>query len=151
MEEVELDYTGVAPGCAPVKIDDGARIARYGQSRSDIFAGQWIENETSRVVAFTESVEEHLEAIQRLVYAPEKIWAVQFRYTYRHLLDLNHQIVEILGTSDGLTDWGPDVIHNRVVVHVLPRRLERVREALAQRYPDEIGVEEGSPVRTLTL
>ena len=75
-------------------------------SRQDVFAGQWIENGASRVVAFTESAEEHLEAIRRLVYAPEKVRAVQFRYNYRHLLDLTHQIVEILGTSDGLTRTG---------------------------------------------
>src|ERR1700722_104060 len=100
MEEIELDYTGVPPRGAPARVDDGTRIARYGQSVPDVFAGQWIEDQTSRVVAFTESVEEHLEAIRGLVYAPERVRAVQFRYSYRHLLDLTHRIVEILGTSD---------------------------------------------------
>ena len=150
MEEVELDYTGVPPGCAPWKIDDGARIARYGQSRPDVFAGQWIENETSRVVAFTESAEEHLEEIRRLVYAPQKVRAVQFRYTYRHLLDLTHQMIEILGTPDGLSRWVPDVKRNRVVVHVLSRRFEEVRGSLAQTHPDEIVVQEATTtIRTL--
>jgi hypothetical protein len=106
MEEVELDYMGVSPGGAPWRVNDGTRIDRYCQAWPDVFAGQWTENESSRVVAFTESVEEHLQAILRLVYAPEKVRAVQYRYSYRHLLTLTHQIVETVGTSDGLTSWG---------------------------------------------
>jgi hypothetical protein len=75
-----------------------------------VFAGQWIENETSRVVAFTESVEKHLEAIRGLVYDPERVRAVQFKYSYRHLLDVANGIVGTLGTSDGLSWWGPNVL-----------------------------------------
>jgi hypothetical protein len=149
MEEVELDYTGVPPGGAPGKIDDGTRIALYGQSKPDVFAGQWIEDESSRVVAFTESVEVHLKAIRQLVYAPEKVRAVQFRYSYRHLVELSHQIVEILGNSDGLTSWGPDVRTNCVVVRVLAERIDEVRRILIETHPDDVHVEAGSPVVTL--
>ena len=149
MEEVELDYTGRSPRSAPVRVDDGARIARYCESWPDVFAGQWIENETSRVVAFTESVEEHLAAIRRLVYAPENVRAVQFRYSYRHLLDVADQLVEILGTADGLTWWGPSVKSNCVVVHVLPGRTAEVRRVLMETNPDDVRVEPGTPIRTL--
>ena len=133
----------------PWRVDDGTRIARYCQAWPDVFAGQWIENESSRVVAFTESVEEHLEAIRRLVYAPEKVRAVQFRYSYRHLLDLTHQIVEIVGTSDGLTSWGPSVMSNCVVVDVLPERIDEVRRILLETNPDDVRVEPGGPVIAL--
>jgi hypothetical protein len=149
MEEIELDYTGVPPRGAPARVNDGTRIARYGQSVPDVFAGQWIEDETSRVVAFTESVEEHLEAIRRMVYAPQRVRAVRFRYSYRHLLDLTHRIVEILGTSDGLTSWGPDVKNNLVVVSVLPERIDEVRRMLMETNPDDVRVEPGSPVIAL--
>jgi hypothetical protein len=149
MEEIELDYTGVTPRGAPARVDDGTRIARYGQSVPDVFAGQWIEKETSRVVAFTESVEEHLEAIRHLVYAPEKVRAVRFRYSHTHLLDLTHQIVEILGTADGLTSWGPDVRNNCVTVRVLPERFDEVRRILMETNPDDVRVEPGSPVMAL--
>ena len=148
-EEVEFDYTGLSPGGAPWRVDDGTRIAPYCQAWPDVFAGQWIENESSRVVAFTESVEEHLEAIRRLVYASEKVRAVQFRYSYLHLLDLTHQIVEIVGTSDGLTSWGPSVMSNCVVVDVLPERIDEVRRILLETNPDDVRVEPGSPVIAL--
>jgi hypothetical protein len=149
VDEVELDYTGVPPGGAPAKVTDGTRIARYGESNPDVFAGQWIEDETSRVVAFTESVEEHLEAIRRLVYAPEKVRAVQFRYSYRHLLEVANQIVGILGTSDGLSSWGPNVWSNCVIVHVLPERIDEVRRTLMETNPDDVRVAPGTPFRTL--
>jgi hypothetical protein len=81
MEEVEYDYTGRGPGTVPWTIDDGGRIARYAKTVPDTFAGQWIENGDSLVVAFTESVDEHLGALRDSVYAPDKIRVVQFRYT----------------------------------------------------------------------
>jgi hypothetical protein len=149
MEEIEFDYTGRSPRSAPEKVDDGTRIARYAQSWPDAFAGQWIEDETSRVVAFTDSVEVHLEAIRRMVYAPEKVRAVNFRYSYRHLLELTDQIVGILGTSEGLTSWGPSVKDNLVVVHVLPGRIDEVRRILNESNPNDVRVELGSPVMTM--
>jgi hypothetical protein len=149
MEEVEFDHTGVSPGGAPWMVNDGTRIAQYCEAWPDVFAGQWIENESSRVVAFTEFVEEHLEAIRRLVYAPEKVRAVQFRYSHRHLLTLTHQIVEIVGTSDGLTSWGPSVMSNCVVVQVLPERIDEVRRILLESNPDDVRVQPGSPVIAL--
>ncbi len=78
----------------------------------------------------------------------EKVRAVQFRYTYRHLLELTHQIVEILGTSLGLT-WGPSVKSNCVVVHVLPERIDEVRRMLIETNPEDVRVEQGSPVLAL--
>jgi hypothetical protein len=143
VEEVEYDYTGRGPRGAPWRIDDGARIARYAKTVPDSFAGQWIEDGDSRVVAFTESVDEHLAALRELVYAPDKIRVVQFRYTFRHLLDLTHRIVDILGTPDGLTSWGPDVINNCVVVHALPEHLDEVRRMLAETNPEDVHVEPG--------
>lgn len=145
VEEFELDYPGVESGGAPWKIDDGARIARYGEATPETFAGQWIENGTERVVAFTESIDEHLAALRELVYAPDRIRAVQFRYSYRHLLDLTHRIASILGTNEGLTGWGPDVIHNRVNVRVLPERIDEVHRSFMETNPDDVLVEPGTP------
>jgi hypothetical protein len=149
VEEVEYDYTGVGPRGAPRTIDDGARIARYAKTVPDTFAGQWIEDGDSLVVAFTESVDEQLAALRELVYAPDKIRVVQLRYTYRHLLGLQHRIVDILGTKDGLTSWGVDVINNCVVVRVLPERLHEVRRVLGETNPEDVRVELGSPIIAL--
>jgi hypothetical protein len=54
VEEMEFDYTGRSPRAAPIRIDDGARIARYAEGFPETFAGRWLERDSvgSRVVAF---------------------------------------------------------------------------------------------------
>jgi hypothetical protein len=51
-------------------IHDGTRIARYGESFPDTFAGRWKEPDDSWVVVFTDEVDHHSAAIRKLVYAP---------------------------------------------------------------------------------
>ena len=151
MEEFELDYTDVPPGGKPRKIGDADRISRYVEAHPDTFAGRWIEPEPVplQFIAFTDAPENHLAALCSLVHAPDQIRVIQFRYSYRHLLELKDQIVDILGTSDGLSWWGPHVQSNRVVVHVLPERIDAVRRRLMESHPNEIDVEPGGPVVTL--
>jgi hypothetical protein len=151
MGEFELDYTEVPLGGRPRKIGDADRISRYVEAVPNTFAGPWIESEPLplRFVAFTDTPENHLAALRSLVHSPDQIRVIQFRYSYRHLLELTDQIVEILGTSDGLTWWGPEVKSNRVVVGVLPERIDEVRRILMESNPDDAGVEPGSPVIAL--
>jgi hypothetical protein len=54
--------------------------------------------------------------------------------------------VDILGTKEGLTSWGPDVKNNCVIVQVLPERLDDVRRNLMTTNPDDVRVELGTPV-----
>ena len=151
MEEFELDYSEVLPGGRPRKFGDADRISRYVEALPNTFAGRWIESEPLplRFVAFTDSPENHLAALRSLVHAPDQIRVIQFRYNYRHLLELTDEIVGILGTSDGLTWWGPDVKSNRIVVGVLPERMDEVRRILMESNPDDVDVVPGSPVITL--
>jgi hypothetical protein len=62
-----------------------------------------MQHDNTRVVAFTDEIHHHLAEIRRLVYAPDKVNVVQFRFSYRHLLALRDRIVPILGTRDSLT------------------------------------------------
>jgi hypothetical protein len=71
------------------------------------------------------------------------------RYSYRHLLTLNRNISSILGSSDGLSSWEIDVRGNRVVVHVLPVRIEEARRIFMEANPDDVVVEPGGPVLTM--
>ena len=144
MEEIEFDYTGRSPRATP-RIDDGARIARYAESVPETFAGRWIESDSvgTRVVAFTDSPESHLAALRSLVYAPEEIRVVRFRYNWQHLLTLTDNIVSIVGSKEGLTHWGPRVKSNCVVVHVLPERIDEVRRILSDTNPNDVRVELG--------
>ena len=143
VEEIELDYTGRPPGAAPIRVDDGARIARYGREHLDTFAGQWIEQDGSQRVAFTADIDTHRAALSTRVHAPERITVVAFRYTYRHLIDLTGRIPSLVG-AEALATWGPDVTANKVVVRVLPDHADRVRELLRRTNPDDAYVVSGS-------
>jgi hypothetical protein len=127
-------------------IHDGTRIARYGESFPDTFAGRWKEPDDSWVVVFTDEVDHHSAAIRKLVYAPDNVRVVQFRFSYRHLLTGRDRIVDILGTKEGLTSRGPDVKNNCVIVQVLPERLDDVRRNFMTTNPDDVRVELGTPV-----
>jgi hypothetical protein len=107
VEEFELDSTGRSQRAAPMGIHDGTRIARYGESFPDTFAGRWKEPDDSWVVGFTDEVDHHSAAIRKLVYAPDNVRVVQFRFSYRHLLTVRDRIVDILGTKEGLMSWDP--------------------------------------------
>jgi hypothetical protein len=156
MEEssFESPASGPQPGPAPryaprYSERDKNQIAHYTQQNDDTFAGVWIEPDGSFVVAFTRDVQEHLAAMRSLLDAPDRVTAVRFRYTYRHLVDLTHNIVAILGTSEGLSNWGTDVRANKVCVEALPERIAEVRRILGETNPDDVYVELGSPVRKL--
>ncbi len=78
--------------------------------------------------------------------SPDNVTVVQFRFSYRHLLALRDGIVEIMGTEEGLTSWGPDVKDNCVLVQVLPEGLDEVRRTFLITNPDDVRVEPGTPV-----
>jgi hypothetical protein len=148
VEEIEYDHTGVGPRGAPERIDDGARIARYGAEHQDAFAGQWIEADGSRVVAFTTDVEQHAAALSTRVYAPERIAYLVLRFTYQHLLERRDRIPSIVG-QDALAVWGLDVKANKVRVCVLPDRLDGVRQRMMKTNPDDVYVETGERPRPM--
>jgi hypothetical protein len=77
VEEFESDYTGRHPGAAPVLVHDGSRIAKYAEYFPDIFAGQWLEDGTSWIVAFTDDIGHHLSEIRKAVFAPDKVTVVR--------------------------------------------------------------------------
>ena len=97
-------------------------------------------------MGFTDEVDHHSAAIRKLVYAPDNVRVVQFRFSYRHLLTGRDRIVDILGTKEGLTSRGPDVKNNCVIVQVLPERLDDVRRNFTTTNPDDVRVELGTPV-----
>jgi hypothetical protein len=142
VEEIEYDYTGVGQRGAPARINDGARIARYGAEHQEEFAGQWIDADGSQVVAFTTDVERHAAALAALVFSPERITYVTFRFSYQHLLDLRDHIPSIVD-QQALAVWGPDVKANKVRVCVLPDYVDRVRQELMMTNPDDVYVEAG--------
>ena len=99
MEEIEFDYTGRSPRAAPIRIDDGARIARYAEGFPETFAGRWLERDSvgTRVVAFTDSPELHLAALRSLhPRGPSIRWPVR----------VDHLLAEICLLLDSHT-WSP--------------------------------------------
>lgn len=114
MEEIEFDYIGRPSGAAPILIDDGARIERYGAEHPETFAGHWMQPDAGHVVAFTADIDEHRAALTARVYAPERITLVRFRYTYQHLLELKGRIPSLVG-AEALATWGPE--HEREQGH----------------------------------
>lgn len=147
MDEIELDFAGRRRRAASVQLDDGARIERYGTEHPDTFAGHWVQPDGAHVVAFTADIDEHRMALASLLYHPELITLVRFRYTYRYLLELTDRIPALVGL-DVLAVWGPDTKANKVRVVVLPDHLDRVRESLRQTNPDDVYVEAGGrPIR----
>jgi hypothetical protein len=141
---------GEVPGYEPPYLEqDKNCISSYVEQNPEAFAGVWIELDGSFVVAFTADADRHLGAIRALLDAPDRVTVVEFRYTYQHLLDLTHRIVSILGTADGLSNWGPDVRANKVYVEVLPERIDEVRRILSGTNPDDVYVAPGTPVRKM--
>ena len=128
---------------------DKVSISGYVEQNPETFAGVWIEQDGSFVVAFTEDIDRHLSEIRALLDAPERVTVIQLRYSYRHLLDLTRRIVSILGTPDGLSNWGPDTQANKVRVEVLPERIAEVRRILGVTNPDDVYVEPGTPIHKL--
>jgi hypothetical protein len=59
-------------------------------------------------------------------------------------MTLTEQMPSILGSTDGVTGWGPDTKENVVVVQVRPERLDAVRDLLQQSHPDDIRVKPGN-------
>lgn len=130
-------------------MDERNRIIGYTWTQPDTFAGMWHEGGTdfSLVVAFTDAPEQHVAEMGSLVADSELFSVVRRRFTYQHLRDVQSQIVDILGTSEGLTNWGVDPKRSVVVVHVLPEHIERVRRTLTDTNPDDVVVEPGSAIR----
>jgi hypothetical protein len=130
-------------------MEERDRIIGYTWTQPDMFAGLWHDggSDFSVVVAFTQDLERHCAALRSLVSDPELFKVVQRRFTHQHLRDVQSQIVDILGSSEGLTLWGVDPIRSVVVVNVLPGHFERVRLTLATTNPDDVVVEPGSAVR----
>jgi hypothetical protein len=129
--------------------DDQSAIERYCADRPDTFAGRWWENGgTSEVLAFTDDPGQHLTDLRSLLNDPSTVSVVRLPNTYRSLLKLRDAIPGILGTTEGLAEWGPDVKGNCVLVRALPGYLKDVRDTLTALYSD-IRVEVGErPVPT---
>jgi hypothetical protein len=107
------------------------------------FAGRWIVEGEEHVVCFTEDLERHEAVLRILLHAPDQLRVVQMRYSWNHLTALTKQMPSILGGTDGVTGWGPDVKENLVVVGVQPERIDAVRALLQQSQPDDVRVEPG--------
>jgi len=123
--------------------DDQSAIERYCDDRPDTFAGRWREGGgTSEVLAFTDDARQHVTDLSALLNDSSKVSIVHLPNTYRSLLELQDAIPGILGTTDGLAAWGPDVKANCVFVRALPEFVEDVRTTLTALYPD-IRVDEG--------
>jgi len=121
-------------------------IDHYCESAPE-YAGRWTEdNGRSYVVAFTRDIELLLGQLQRLLSDPSMVRAVHFRYSYQHLLEVRDRIPSILGTTDGLAAWGPDVKGNCVVVSALPEHFVEIRRILMATNPNDVRVEVGNPV-----
>ena len=123
--------------------DDRDRIDRYCESKPETYAGRWTEGGTSLVLAFTDDVETHLDEIRDLLNEPDQVRVVQVRYSYRDLMALRDRVLSILGTTDGLVTWGPDVKGNCVLVRAVPDHLDEVRRTLMATNPDDVRVEVG--------
>jgi hypothetical protein len=111
--------------------------------------GVWIESDGSFVVAFTADVDMHLRELCALLDAPDRVIVLQIRYTYQRLLDLTHSVVAILGSVEGLSNWGPDTKANKVYIEVLPERIDEVRRVFKETHPDDVYVAPGTPVRPM--
>jgi hypothetical protein len=124
-------------------LEDSQRVTQYVNQHSGSFAGRWVIQGEEHVVAFTEDLEEHEAALRILLHAPDQLRVVQMRHTWNHLTALTKQMPSILGGTDGVTGWGPDVKENLVVVGVRPERIDAVRTLLQQSHPDDVRVEPG--------
>ena len=149
MEEAESDRpTGISED-AQKWFDDHSAIGHYCDTRPDTFAGRWRENGTSEVIAFTDETGQHVTDLRALLNDSSKVRVVRLRNSYRSLLELRDAIPGILGTTDGLAAWGPDVKANCVLVHALSGYIDDVRSILTALYPDNIRVVQGErPIET---
>jgi hypothetical protein len=145
VEDSESDPFALRSHGAQVRLD-AARIQDYVESVPETYAGHWLDSEDSWVIAFTDDVERHRVEIVKVMNSADNVTVVQFQFSYRHLLMLRDRIVEILGTKEGLTSWGPDVRHNCVLVQVRPEQLDEVRRTFSITNPDDVRVEPGPPV-----
>jgi len=145
--ESEEPQPGEAPHYEPRYLEqDKARIDRYVKANPESFAGVWIEPDGSFVVAFTGDVDMHLRALRAFLDAPDRVTVLRFRYTYQHLLDLTHSIVAILGSAEGLSNWGPDTKANKVYIEVLLERIDEVRLVFQESHPDDVLSHRGLPL-----
>ena len=123
---------------------DTERVTQYVDQHPESFAGRWVIESVERTVAFTDHIEHHEAALRDLLYAPNQLRVVQMKYTWQHLMSLTEQMPAILGSTDGVTGWGPDVKDNIVVVRVRPERIDTVRDQLQRSHPDDVRVEPGN-------
>jgi hypothetical protein len=123
---------------------DNEQVAQYVDQHPESFAGRWVIEEVERVVAFTERLQEHEAALRDLLYSPDKLRVVRLKYTWQHLMKLTDQMSSILGSTEGVTGWGPDTMGNVVVVNVRPERIDAVRAQLHRSHPDDVRVEPGN-------
>jgi hypothetical protein len=145
VEDFESDQDPVTSDSDQVRLD-AARIHNYVETTPETYAGHWRESDTLWVIAFTADIDRHRAEIVKMMSSPDEVRVVQFRFSYQHLLSVHDHIVGILGTTEGLTSWGPDVKGNCVLVRVLPDRLDEVRRTLMVTNPDDIRVELGTPI-----
>jgi hypothetical protein len=93
-----------------------------------------------------DDVETHLDEIRDLLNDPDQVRVVQVRHSYRDLMALRDRVPSILGTTDGLVTWGPDVKGNCVLVRAVPENIDEVRRTLMATNPDDVRVEVGEPI-----
>jgi hypothetical protein len=122
---------------------DKERVTQYVDQHPESFAGRWVIDEVERVVAFTDRLQEHEAALRDLLYAPDKLRVVRMKYTWQHLMELTAKMPSILGSTEGVTGWGPDTKGNIVVVNVRPERIDAVRAQLLRSHPEDVRVEPG--------
>jgi len=129
--------------------DDQSAIDLYCADRPDTFAGRWREGGgTSEVLAFTDDPGQHVFDLAALLNDASNASVVQLPNPYRSLSEARDAVPGILGTSDGLATWGPDVKANCVIVTALPGHTEQIRTKLTAVYPDIVVVEGQRPMPT---
>ena len=143
VKDVEPNGASRPSDAARQWFDDRDRIDRYCESKPETYAGRWTEGGTSLVLAFTDDVETHLDEIRKLLNDPDQVSVVRVRYSYRKLMALRDRVLSILGSTDGLVTWGPDVKGNYVLVRADPDHLDEVRRTLIAMNPDDVRVEVG--------
>ena len=146
VEDVEPEGANPLSEAARRWFDDRDRIDRYCESKPETYAGRWTEGETSLVLAFTDDVDTHLDEIRDLLNDPDQVRVVQVRHSYRDLMALRDRVPSILGTTDGLVTWGPDVKGNCVLVRAVPENIDEVQRTLMATNPDDVRVEVGEPI-----